>query len=86
MNLARRFLEFHGITPPELAEFMPAARSETLSARRQRAWRYVRGETGWTLETIEAVLACCAEKLGRRVTFEEVFQGEGLPESLRRAS
>lgn len=86
MNFARRFLELHGITPSELADFMPPARSDTRAAKNQRAWRYCRGEHDWTLETIRAVLRCCREKLGRPVTFDEVFEGEGLPETLRRAS
>jgi len=86
MNFARRFLELHGITPAELADFMPPARSDTRAARNQRAWRYYRGEHDWTLETIRAVLRCCESKLGHPVTFAQVFEGEGLPESLKGAA
>lgn len=85
MNLARRYFEFHGITPTELAEFMPPARADNPNARRQRAWRYLRGDTEWTLSAIKAALECCRSTLGPGVTFEDVFLGSGLPKKLRKA-
>ena len=83
MDFARRYLEFHGITSTELAAYLPPGRADNSSARRQRAWRYYRGHTEWTLPAIKAALECCRAKLGRGVTFEDVFLG-GPPRKVKR--
>lgn len=86
INLIGRFMEFHGITISELAEYMPGAKRCDRHDRYKYAWRYMRGHTEWTLPTIRAALRCCSHHLNRPVTFEEAFDGAGLPKSLRRAA
>ena len=71
-DLGKEWMKRHGIRPPDLAPYMGGASGP---ARYMRAVRFFNGDTRRPAERIAAALECASTKLGRRVTYEEMFLG-----------
>lgn len=75
VDCAKAWLEAHGIGPTDLCDYMGEGNR---AARYMRAVRFYNGDSKRTDERITAALRCATDKLGRRVTYEEVFLGGGI--------
>ena len=71
------FLEAHGIRQTEFAEDLSAERRVTVDKAQVNRWAR-NPESNLTRENIDAILAVLNRRLGRPVTYEEVF-GAALP-------
>jgi hypothetical protein len=65
-----RWLKENGVSIPDLADVMPG---RTWHHKYLRTWRLVSGKQKWTVDSVKRALGLFSERLGRPVTFEEVF-------------